>query len=99
MVRCVSREVAVDRGAVRMRARFLTFALTSILLLVAVACGSQPASGGESGVNVSNSVSGAGAADFSIPVVRSVDGNIESSDFSLASNRGKTTVLYFSFIG
>ena len=68
-----------------------------ILALAAVACGSQP--GGSSGVRVTSSGSGASAADFSIPAARYVDGNIENSEFSLATNRGKPTVLYFSFIG
>ena len=82
-----------------MRTRYFLVSLIVILSVVAVACGSQPADGGASGGNVPSSVSGASAADFSIPVAGSIDGNIENSDFSLAANRGKATVLYFSFIG
>ena len=82
-----------------MKIRDLLIFLMAMLSLAAVACGPQPADGAASGVEVPSSVSGASAADFSIPEARSIDGNIENSDFSLAANRGKATVLYFSFIG
>ena len=71
----------------------------AILSLAAVACGSQTADNGAPVVKVTGSSSEAGAPDFSIPVARYVGGNIESSEFTLAANRGKPTVLYFSFIG
>lgn len=76
-----------------MKDRFSLTALMLILSLAAVACGTQPADSAASGVEVAST----SVADFSIPVARSVDGNIGISDFSLAANRGKATVLYFSF--
>lgn len=71
----------------------------AMLSLAAVACGPQPADGAASGVEAASTSAVASAADFSIPVARSIDGIIESSEFSLAANRGKATVLYFSFAG
>lgn len=80
-----------------MKDRFSLTALMLILSLAAVACGTQPADSAASGVEVASTSVAVSAADFSIPVARSVDGNIGISDFSLAANRGKATVLYFSF--
>ena len=82
-----------------MRIRTLLVFLMAILSLAAVACGSQTADGEAPVVKEALSGSEAGASDFSIQVARSVGGNIESSEFSLAANLGKPTVLYFSFIG
>ena len=71
----------------------------SIFSLAAIACGSEPSDVAATDSQASSSVPTVDAADFSVPVVRNVDGDIQPSTFSLAANRGKSTVLYFSFAG
>lgn len=78
--------------------KVLVLLVISVITLSVIACGSDTASDSESGVIPATS-HGPSAIDFSLPVVNSVDGNIQSSTFSLSANRGKSTVLYFSFAG
>ncbi|MEE8047150.1 MAG: hypothetical protein V3T49_09930 [Dehalococcoidia bacterium] len=80
------------------KANFLVL-MAAVLALVAVACGSAPSEGSASGENTSVSNTDVETAGFSVDVVRNVGGDNKSSTFSLAANRGKSTVLYFSFAG
>ena len=73
--------------------------LVSTMLLGLVACGSESSNNVAPDANAASSGSTVYAAEFSLPVVRKIDGDIRSSTFSLAANRGKSTVLYFSFAG
>ena len=82
-----------------MRKIYFLFTLVSILATVVVACGSEPSTTSSSAAKAASSNPVADAADFSVPVVRNVHGSMQSSEFTLAANRGKSTVLYFSFAG
>ena len=82
-----------------MRKTCFMFALVSILAIAVVACGSGSSTSSSSAAKAASSNPVADAADFSVPVVRNVDGSMQSSEFTLAANRGKSTVLYFSFAG
>ncbi len=61
-----------------MRKLIFLVALVSILSFAAVACGSDSSGNAAAGVKVINPNSVVDAADFSVSVVRNVDGDLES---------------------
>ena len=74
--------------------------------LVAIACGtggygdsSSETGGPTPAVSPGNRPAADAAPDFSIPVARMAGDGLAASTFTLSANRGKATVLYFSFVG